>query len=217
MKYDIRTATRDEVMPLFEAHHGYKSLGKLLTYIHAVYEGDRIVAAFAWSPPPPGASKSVCPEAPHAVLALVRMVAVPKSERTLKHISKPLRQIAKQHIDRTRWPVLISYSDEGQGHNGFVYECAGWTATKRAKRSIAEDSTGARVSTYANGKRSHHAKTGTTTLQRWESWIIPAGTVVSHMSENGWTREAIPNKVWSSGSQAYRYVKRAVDASQKTS
>jgi hypothetical protein len=30
-------------------------------------------------------------------------------------------------IDRTRWPVLLTYADSGQGHTGAIYLAAGWT------------------------------------------------------------------------------------------
>lgn len=30
-------------------------------------------------------------------------------------------------IDRDRWPILVTYADEGQGHTGAIYEASGWT------------------------------------------------------------------------------------------
>lgn len=113
-----------------------------------VYEKEYV----AWQPPPPGAASAVCPEAPFGALALSRMVALPRSERALRHISKPLRQQMRRLIDRTRWPVLVTYSDEGQGHTGHVYKCSGWTPTVRSHRPIRETVDGARASSYSNGK-----------------------------------------------------------------
>ena len=77
---------------LCKSYHGYKSAGGWATYSFAVMEDGRGVAAYVWQPPPPGAAKSVCPEEPAAVLALSRMVAVPKEQRKLKHVSKPSRK-----------------------------------------------------------------------------------------------------------------------------
>lgn len=102
-KYELRAASRDEVVELFEKFHGYKSLSASMTYCFAVFEDSTPIAAYAWQPPPPGAAKSVCPEAPQAVLSLSRMVAVGKESRRLKHISKPLRRQMNHMIDRTRW------------------------------------------------------------------------------------------------------------------
>lgn len=205
-KYDLRLAKRDDVLPLFEKYHGYKSLGKMLTYCFAVYEGGEPVAAFAWVPPPPGAAKAVCPDAPFGVLSLSRMVAVPPAQRELKHISRPLKRQMRHMIDRTRWPVLVTYADEGQGHTGYVYKCAGWQPTKRAQRNTATDEAGARVSTYSNGARSKHSLTGKTWLQRFEHWACPPDNVAQWMADHGWVRQPIEGRVWASGNQAFTYV-----------
>lgn len=77
----------EAVRSLCEQHHGYQSAGGLATYSFGAYDDalgfleKRLVAGYTWQPPSPGAAKSVCPEAPHAVLALSRMVAVPKGAR----------------------------------------------------------------------------------------------------------------------------------------
>jgi hypothetical protein len=83
------------------------------------------------------------------VLALSRMVAVPAEQRRLKHISKALKRQMRL-IDRSRWPVLVTYSDESVGHTGHVYKCSGWTPTTRKRvRTYAVD--GVRTSSYQNG------------------------------------------------------------------
>ena len=73
--YDLRRCTISEVRQLCSIYHPYKSANRTATYCFGVYENDKIVAAYAWQPPPPGAAKSVCPEAPQGVLSLSRMVA----------------------------------------------------------------------------------------------------------------------------------------------
>lgn len=214
--YDLRTATRDEVIELFEKHHGYKSASASMTYCFAVFEDGAPVAAYAWQPPPPGAAKSVCPEAPQGVLSLSRMVAVPKEQRRLKHISKPLRRQMNHLIDRTRWPVLVTYSDEGQvndkgdPHNGFVYECSGWTPTVRNKRPVNENADGTRCSSYSNGKhgRRELTRVGYTWIQRWENRVCSTGEAANWMTDHGWVRVPVPGKRWANGNQAHTYVQR---------
>ena len=208
--YDLRPATRADVLSLFETYHGYKSLSASMTYCFAVFEDGKAIAAFAWQPPPPGAAKAVCPEAPQGVLSLSRMVAVDRANRRLKHISKPLRRQMSHMIDRTRWPVLVTYSDEGQGHNGFVYECSGWARTLRSKRPISEDATGARRSSYSNGKHGTRELTrvGFTWIQRWEQRVCPSGFAALWMSSHGWKQTAIPGKTWKNGKQAHTYVRQ---------
>lgn len=209
--YELRTATRDDVLELFKQHHGYKSASNSMTYCFAVFEDDEPVAAYAWQPPPPGSAKAVCPEAPQGVLSLSRMVAVPKSQRRLKHISKPLRRQMNHLIDRTRWPVLVTYSDEGQGHNGFVYECSGWTKTVRSRRPVNENADGERCSSYSNGKHGKRelVRAGHTWIQRWESRICQPGEAANWMTDHGWVRVPVPGKRYANGNQAFTYVRRS--------
>lgn len=199
------------VRDLCAKHHGYGSVGNNATYAFAVYEDERPVAAFIWQPPPPGAARSVCPEAPQAVLSLSRMVAVPHEERRLRHISRPLRRQMRVLIDRTRWPVLVTFHDEGQGHNGHVYKCSGWEKTKRNQRPTFTDGNGKRVSSYGNGKHdtSDLQRGDKTWIQRWEHWICPRGTAHLWLEQNWWVRVPVPGKKWRSGNQAYTYVRAA--------
>ena len=66
--YDLRECPLSVVDALCASHHGYGGASATATYSFAVYEDGRAVAAYAWQPPPPGAAKSVCPEAPPACL-----------------------------------------------------------------------------------------------------------------------------------------------------
>ncbi len=205
--FDIRPINVAMVNAMCTEHHGYGSAGNSATYAFGVIEGSTLVAAYAWQPPPPGASESACPEAPQGVLSLSRMVAVPKEERRLKHVSKPLRVQMKKLIDRTRWPVLVTYSDEGEGHTGYVYQCSGWEPTHREEHPFFVDAEGRRQSSYSNG---HHGgrdlvRRGTTWLQRWEHWIVERGKAAEWMTDHGWRRVPIPGKVWRSGNQAHTY------------
>lgn len=203
--------TLDEVRDLCERFHGYGSAGNAAVYSFGVFEDDALVAAYAWQPPPVGAVRAVCPEAPQGVLALSRMVAVPKDARRLKHVSKPLRAQMKREIDRTRWPVLLTYSDEGQGHTGYVYKCSGWEATTRARRPYFVDKDGRRASSYSNGRHGDRdlARGGHTFMQRWEHWACPRGDAYRWMYAHGWRRLPIPGKTWRSGNPAFTYEKAA--------
>jgi hypothetical protein len=236
-RFEVYDTTIAIVRALCEKFHGYEGSGDVAVYAFGVLEngpigpvdvvrpnGLRVVMATAWQPPPPGAAKSVCPEAPQGVLALSRMVAVPRDDRELQHISKPLRWQMRdaRAIDRTRWPVLVTYSDEGQGHTGHVYKCSGWQKTTRRRVRIFEDENGVRSSSYANGasgKRGLRA-VGHTWIQRWEHWVMPfdatrddrveaSQRALIWMTSHGWRREPVPGKVWRSGSQAFRYVRAA--------
>ena len=55
--YDLRPCTLADVRALCAAHHGYGSAGNVAVYAFGVFEGGRLVAAYAWQPPPPGAAR----------------------------------------------------------------------------------------------------------------------------------------------------------------
>lgn len=205
--YDLRRCSLDVVRQLCSEHHGYRSCGKVSVYSFAVYEDGRAVAAFHWQPPPPGLARSLAPKAPGGVLALSRMVALPRSERRLNHVSKPLRRQMRVLIDRGRWPVLVTFSDESMGHTGHVYMCSGWQKTVRTRRLAAVDEDGRRVSTYSNGASVRRERTYTTYLQRWEHWACNRKAVENHMTSAGWRLIPVPGKRWRSGSQAMRWVR----------
>lgn len=202
--FDLRRVEVAETVPLFERCHGYGGVGKVGTYAFGVFEDTGMVAAFVWNPPAPGCAKVVSPGEPQGALALVRMVAVPKDERTLKHISKPLMVQMKRSIDRGRWPVLVTFSDAGQGHTGYVYACSGWTKTVEVRRQFGVDEQGVRRSKYSGGGRSTVVMSGTTTLTRWEHHACPTGAEGTHMREAGWVR--VPTgKTWRSGAPAFTW------------
>jgi hypothetical protein len=209
LSYDLRACHLSEVDALCKRFHGYGGAGGTSTYAFAVYEDGAPVAAYAWQPPPPGAAKSVCPEQPGAVLSLSRMVATDRSMRKLNHVSKPLRRQMTHLIDRGRWPVLVTYHDEGQGHTGHVYKCSGWTLTRHGElRTFFVDAEGGRISPYSNGKmRGESLRVGgRTRVHRWEHWACERGQAAAWMSAHGWRREVIPGKVWRSGNPACRWV-----------
>jgi hypothetical protein len=206
---DLRLIALDDVRDLCERFHGYGSAGGAAVYSFGVFEENNLVAAYTWQPPPPGAARAVCPEAPQGVLALSRMVAVPKTERRLKHVSKPLQVQMKRRIDRTRWPVLLTYSDEGQGHTGYVYKCSGWEATVRSKRPFFVDKDGKRASSYSNGAHGGRDLTrgGHTFIQRWEHWVCSRGDAGQWLEYHGWERVPVEGRTWRSGNQAFKYVR----------
>lgn len=205
---DIRPIHVSAALPLLRRFHSYGSMSNTATYAFGVFESEVLVAVYLWQPPPPGAAKSACPEAPHGVLALSRMAALPKSERALRHVSRPLRAIMRRHIDRGRWPVLVTYSDESLGHTGHVYLCSGWQKTVRSETRIFLDENGRRVSRYSCGKHKLAGKTraGYSHVQRWEHWACERGKAAEHIAAAGWVREEL-HFAWRSGKQAGRWVR----------
>lgn len=203
--YQLVETRLADVRHLFAENHAYASTGKVCVYVYAVIEDARPVAAFLWQPPPPGASRSVCIDCPQGVLALSRMVAVPRNERRLRHVSKPLRAQMIRKIDRSRWPVLVTYSDESVGHTGHVYKCSGWTKTTR-KKVATFTLDGRRVSRYSAGRTRvpEGAERGEAWIQRWEHWIAPDPAAIFAAS---WRAEIVPGRTWRSGNLRQTYVR----------
>lgn len=203
----IERCERSVVTGLCERFHGYASDGGAATMSYALYENGCAVAAFQFKPPAPGAAKKFGGSAPWGVLALSRMVAVPRDERTCKKLSKVLRAF-ETIIDRGRWPVLLTYSDSSLGHTGHVYRCAGWTPCAPVD-AIYYVKDGARVSSYSGGRSRvpEGSVAGRTTLTPWVARACEAGSEQEFAASRGWVRLPIPGKSWKSGSQAHAIVK----------
>lgn len=201
--YEIVRVPQSVVIECCERWHSYGSAGTVSVYSFAVVERGEPVAVYSWMPPPPGAAKSVCPEAHWGVLALSRMAACARSERELNHVSKPLRRQMKRLIDRGRWPVLVTYSDESKGHTGHVYKCSGWQRTDRRLTTQFEFD-GVRVSRYQSGRRRDMAGATRVSawLQRWEHWACERGRADEHMIQHGWARKPT-GKTWRNGSERF--------------
>ncbi len=208
--YNLEPIGVQDAAELLELYHPYRCGARLRpsTYCWGVIEDSRVVAAYIWSPPHYGAARSACPSAPWGVLGLSRMVALPRDQRRLRHVSTPLRRQMRTLIDRARWPVLVSYCDEGL-HSGHVYKCSGWKpADKTTRRAVHVDSDGNRRTPDSNGhrlegvklRRSHY-----TQARRWTHHACPdVADVGAWMAARGWVRKPIPGKRWVSGNQAHK-------------
>ncbi|MCI0335391.1 MAG: hypothetical protein L0228_19460 [Planctomycetes bacterium] len=86
-----------------------------------------------WLPPTKTTGGSLAPDNPQGVLALSRLVVVPGVPRNACSF---LIRHSMRFIDRNRWPVLVTYADEWQGHDGGVYKAlrdCGWQEDGRTK------------------------------------------------------------------------------------
>lgn len=206
----IRSIPLSQARALVERFHGYGACGNTATYVHgAVRPSGEVIAAWVWLPPPPGAALAVSPGDRRGALGLSRMVAVPRDERPdLPKLSRALREIAARHIDRDRWPVLVTYSDASQGHTGHVYKCAGWQPEGARRAPFFEDAQGRRVSTYVDGKhRSAEGMTrGWAMLTRWTRRACPVGAEREWLARN--FDDADTGRTWKNGKPARALVRR---------
>ena len=79
-----------------------------------------------WLPPTKSAGMATYPDDPQGVLSLSRCVCRPDAP---SNAASFMLRHSMRFIDRGRWPVLVTYADEWQGHDGGIYKAlhdAGW-------------------------------------------------------------------------------------------
>lgn len=95
----------------------------------AIFEFDAIAVTW-WIPPTKVCGAGVNPSDPQRVLSLSRLVCVPEAP---KNAASFILRHSMRMIDRSRWPVLITFADEWQGHTGAIYLATGWHFAGRTK------------------------------------------------------------------------------------
>jgi hypothetical protein len=117
-------ANRD-VQQLVQAHHyskGYGTIGD--TYQHGLFRVEdqgmgRCWGIAAWRP-----AIFLIKRFGGLPLMLSRFALLPEAPANAASF---LLRHSMRLIDRTTYPVLVTYADEGQGHTGTMYAAAGWT------------------------------------------------------------------------------------------
>lgn len=207
VSYELLRCKVSSIVELFDRYHPYGgSGGNGAVTAFAVIEDDSPVAGFIWRVPPLFAARAVSPSNHRGALALSRMVAVPKPNRRLKHISKPLRAQMSILQSRGRWPVLVTYSDASKGHNGFVYSCSGWTRDGTRSADYFEDEDGIRFSSYNNGETITQESSGQTELTRWVCRVCESGHEDEYMRNHGWSAALIGGQ-WKTGTPKRKVIR----------
>jgi hypothetical protein len=123
----VQAAIADRLIARFHYSAGSP---KQHCYLHGLFRnGDPFWDEFCqgaahWLPPTRAVAVSLRPKNPNGVLALSRLVCadyVPGNGASF------LMARSMRLIDRIRWPVLVTYADEWQGHTGAIYLATGWT------------------------------------------------------------------------------------------
>lgn len=123
--WEIKDATQAEAVALIEAFHYSKSAPNTSVYRHALFHrGDnKIYGCTLWLPPTPPAARAVAGEEWRGVINLSRLVCIPEAP---PNAASFLLGGSMRMIDRTRWPVLLTYADTGMGHTGAIYKATNW-------------------------------------------------------------------------------------------
>lgn len=124
----VRTIDLSTARSLVEQYHYSKGGSNTATYRHGLFHKGETLETYCvgvawWIPPTKSAALATFPEWWQGVLALSRLViapGVPKNACTFL-LAKSMKL-----IDRERWPCLVTYADEWQGHTGTIYLASNW-------------------------------------------------------------------------------------------
>jgi hypothetical protein len=125
-EWSVRQISLAVCQDLVEKHHYSGGGSNTATYRHGLFRIDqpaRIRGIAWWIPPTKAAAQATYPIDWQGVLALSRLAIdpdVPKNAATF------LLARSRKLIDRKRWPCLVTYADEWQGHDGLIYRLDGW-------------------------------------------------------------------------------------------
>jgi hypothetical protein len=131
-EWNVRDTTLAVAVAMVQQHHYAHGGANTATYLHGLFRnGDDECAGVAWwIPPTKSAALATYPEDWKGVLCLSRLVIVPE---TPKNAATYLLAGSRRLIDRVRWPCLVTYADEGQGHTGGIYKADNWTLVGKTK------------------------------------------------------------------------------------
>jgi len=121
-------ASLDVARTLVEQYHYAHGASNTATYLHGLFRRGEFWETNCkgvawWIPPTKSAALATYPENWQGVLMLHRLVIVPGVP---KNACSFLLAHSMKLIDRNRWPCLVTYADEWQGHNGTIYKATNW-------------------------------------------------------------------------------------------
>lgn len=137
-EWEVRPCSLEIVQALVRQHHYSRGGSNTRTYTHglfrrgALWEQECRGVAW-WFPPTMDCAIANYPKNPNGVLSLSRLVVVPGMPTNA--CSFLIRHAMRHFMDRKRWPFLITFADEWQGHDGKIYLAAGWTFAGYTKPS----------------------------------------------------------------------------------
>ena len=128
-EWEVRSIALTTAQQITKQYHYAKGGSNTGTYTHGLFRRDEFWEANCagiawWIPPTKSSAIATYPANWRGVLCLSRLVIVPGVP--LNACSFLLARSVKM-IDRERWPCLVTYADEWQGHTGTIYRAANWS------------------------------------------------------------------------------------------
>lgn len=124
-EWEVLTVDLAVAQDLVRRFHYSGGSANTATYRHGLFmKGHRLCLGVAWwIPPTKSAANATYPEDWKGVLALTRLAIAPEVP---KNGASFLLGASMRMIDRDRWPCLVTYADEMQGHTGAIYKATNW-------------------------------------------------------------------------------------------
>lgn len=124
-EWEIRTIPLSVAQDFVMRLHYTRGGSNTATYRHGLFRrGSANCRGIAWwIPPTKSAAKATYRTNWGGVLCLSRLVLDPECP---KNSASFLLAASRRAIDRLRWPCLVTYADEWQGHTGAIYRADNW-------------------------------------------------------------------------------------------
>lgn len=158
--WEVRDADIGVARRLVTAEHYSRGASNTATYLHGLWPADEFWAERCqgvawWIPPTRSAAEATYPPNWKGVLALSRLAITPA---TPKNAASFLIAGSRRRIDRERWPCLVSYADEWQGHTGAIYLADNWRFVGKTKPERVYVRNGRMVARKAGQRTRTHAE-----------------------------------------------------------
>jgi len=145
---------------LVKRFHYAKGAPNTRTYLHGVFPAGEFwetscMGAAWWIPPTKTAAEATYPDNWQGVLALSRVVIHPDAPHNAASF---LVGASMRLIDRERWPCLVTYADEWQGHTGAIYRATNWEERGKTKPERTYVKNGRMIARKAGGRTRTHGE-----------------------------------------------------------
>jgi len=124
-EWNVRTVGLGVAQELVRRYHYSGGGANTATYRHGLFrnDGQECVGVAWWIPPTKSAANATWPDDWKRVLCLTRLAIAPEVPGNAASF---LLGKSMKLIDRKRWPCLVTYADEMQGHTGAIYRATNW-------------------------------------------------------------------------------------------
>jgi len=150
-EWEVRTIDLVVAQELVRRLHYSRGGSNTATYRHGLFHRgcDTCVGVAWWIPPTKSAAKATYPVNWKGVLSLSRFVLEPECP---KNSASFLLAASRKLIDRDKWPCLVTYADDWQGHTGKIYLADNWQYKGKTTAEVTYQIDGRMVSRKAGPK-----------------------------------------------------------------